>query len=78
MSTTTHSEFGHDTEALEVAAAFPDRVKGKTAIVTGANKDGIGFTTSEALVSTLRDRIVFVSDFLTRFAKHRPRSLPLI
>jgi hypothetical protein len=50
MPSTTHSEFGHDTEALEVAKAFAQGIKGKTVLVTGANKGGIAFTTLQAFV----------------------------
>lgn len=50
MSSTTHAEFGANTEALEVAKAFADGIKGKTVLVTGVNVNGIGFTTAEAFV----------------------------
>lgn len=50
MPGTSHPEFNDNTEALEVAAAFADGIKGKTIIVTGVNPDGIGFTTAEAFV----------------------------
>ena len=53
MTATTHSEFGHDTEGLEVTKAFADRVRGKTAIVTGVNRNGIGYTIAEAIVSMI-------------------------
>jgi len=51
MPSTTYPEFGHDTEALEVAKAFADVVRDKTIIVTGGNRSGIAFSTAEALVS---------------------------
>lgn len=50
MPSTTHAEFGPTTEALEVAKAFADQVRGKNIIVTGANSGGIGYTTLEAFV----------------------------
>ena len=53
MATTTHPEFGMHTEAKAVAEAFPDRVKGKTIIVTGANRKGIGYATAEGFVRTI-------------------------
>jgi hypothetical protein len=52
MPSTTYPEFGHDTEALEVATAFADGIHGKTIVVTGGNRKGIAFSTAEALVST--------------------------
>jgi len=51
MAATTHSEFGAHTDALIVAKAFADRIHGKTAIITGVNKAGIGFPTAHGLVS---------------------------
>lgn len=51
---TTYPTFGHDTEAIEVARAFADVVRGKTIIVTGGNRNGIAFSTAQALVSTTR------------------------
>src|SRR5690242_1858298 len=51
MPSTTHPEFGHDTEGLEVAKAFADQIRGKTILVTGANSSGIAYTTLEAFVS---------------------------
>lgn len=54
MTTTTHPEFNDKTEALEVASAFPTEIHGKTIIVTGVNRGGIGFTTAEAFVRVFR------------------------
>ncbi|GAP89954.2 putative double substrate-specificity short chain dehydrogenase reductase 2 [Rosellinia necatrix] len=51
IPTTTHPEFNAKTEALEVAAAFSERIRGKTILVTGGNPDGIGFTTCQAFAS---------------------------
>jgi hypothetical protein len=51
MNRATHSKYGEKTEALEVAAAFPSAIRGKTILVTGINRSGIGFTTVEAFVS---------------------------
>ena len=51
MTTTTHPEFHHDTEATEVTKAFAEAVRGKTALITGPNRAGIGFSAAEALVS---------------------------
>ncbi|KAK7749299.1 hypothetical protein SLS62_008268 [Diatrype stigma] len=51
MPFTTHPEFNANTEALEVAKAFADGIRGKTVIVTGVNRGGIGFTTAQAFAS---------------------------
>lgn len=51
MTATSHPDFNANTEALNVAAAFPDAIKGKTIIVTGVNRGGIGFTTAQAFAS---------------------------
>ncbi|KAI0011814.1 putative short-chain dehydrogenase [Xylariaceae sp. FL0662B] len=51
MAATTHSEFNANTEALEVAKAFSDGIHGKTVLVTGVNRGGIGFSTAQAFAS---------------------------
>ena len=51
MASTSRSDFNDQTEALDVAKTFVEGIRGKTVIVTGANRDGIGFTTAEAFVS---------------------------
>jgi NAD(P)-dependent dehydrogenase (short-subunit alcohol dehydrogenase family) len=51
MATTTHAEFDKQTEAFTVAAAFPESIKGRTVIITGVNKQGIGYSTAEAFAS---------------------------
>ncbi|KAH8884200.1 putative short-chain dehydrogenase [Thozetella sp. PMI_491] len=48
---TSHPEFHANTEALEVAKAFPDQIRGKTVLVTGVNRAGIGYATAEAFAS---------------------------
>ena len=50
MAGPSHPEFGHDTEAIDVAKAFADGVRGKTILITGVNSKGIGFSTAEAFV----------------------------
>jgi NAD(P)-dependent dehydrogenase (short-subunit alcohol dehydrogenase family) len=49
MASTTHSEFGIHTEAVDVAKAFADDIRGKTILITGVNRGGIGFSTAHAL-----------------------------
>lgn len=56
MTATTHAEFNANTEALEVAKAFPESIRGKTVLVTGVNLGGIGFTTAQAFVSNYQGR----------------------
>lgn len=50
-SSTTYSEFGANTEAVEVAKAFANGIKGKNIMVTGVNKDGLGYSTAYAFAS---------------------------
>jgi hypothetical protein len=52
MTATSHPEFNDQTEALEVARVFDDAIRGRTILVTGVNRGGIGFATAEAFVST--------------------------
>ncbi|KAL6859738.1 hypothetical protein ACO1O0_003762 [Amphichorda felina] len=58
MAATTHPEFNGTTEGLDVAQAFSERIRGKTAIVTGVNLAGIGFTTSRALASQSPSQLI--------------------
>lgn len=51
MTATTYAEYGKETEAFTVAAAFPEAIKGRTIIITGVNKQGIGYSTAEAFAS---------------------------
>ncbi|GAD98559.1 hypothetical protein FG04938.1 [Paecilomyces variotii No. 5] len=51
MATTTHPVFNDETEALQVAEAFAGGVRGKTILITGVNRGGIGFSTAQAFVS---------------------------
>ena len=51
MTSTTHSNFDQNTDAVEVAAAFPQAIKDRTVLVTGVNKQGLGYATAEAFAS---------------------------
>ncbi|KAG9250564.1 uncharacterized protein F5Z01DRAFT_683812 [Emericellopsis atlantica] len=51
MAATTHPEYNIDTEGLTVARDFADRIHGKTILITGANLEGIGFSTAQAFAS---------------------------
>ncbi|KAL5598031.1 hypothetical protein FOBRF1_011824 [Fusarium oxysporum] len=48
MASTTNPDFGANTEATEVAKAFTDGIRGKTVLITGVNRGGIGFATAQA------------------------------
>lgn len=50
MASVTYAEFGANTEGVEVTKAFADGVSGKTVLVTGGNKNGLGFSAAHALV----------------------------
>lgn len=50
MTATTYSEFNLHTEGLEVAKAFSESIRGKTVLITGVNRQGLGFTTAQAFV----------------------------
>ncbi|KAK3686470.1 hypothetical protein LTR37_019789 [Vermiconidia calcicola] len=51
MAFVTHPKFDANTEGLEVAKAFSAEIRGKTVLVTGVNRGGIGFSTSHAFAS---------------------------
>jgi hypothetical protein len=51
MPSTTYSEFESHTEAVVVAKAFSDGIRGKAILITGVNRGGIGFSTAHAFVS---------------------------
>ena len=51
MTATSHPEYNDKTEALDVAQAFPEAIRGKSVIITGVNRGGIGFATATAFAS---------------------------
>lgn len=51
MASTTYTDFGANTEAIEVAKVFSNGIRGKTVLITGVNRGGIGFATAQAFVS---------------------------
>lgn len=51
MTSTTHPEYNSFTDGLTVAAAFGSSIKGRTILITGVNKLGIGYTTAGAFAS---------------------------
>lgn len=48
---TTNSQFGFSTTGTDVAAAFPEAIKGRTILITGVNRTGIGYAIAEAFAS---------------------------
>ncbi|KAJ5903511.1 hypothetical protein N7504_005894 [Penicillium tannophilum] len=61
MATTTYSAFDEKTEGLEVAEAFASNIHGKSIIITGVNRGGIGFSTAQALASQSPAYLIFAS-----------------
>ncbi len=53
MTAATHPEFDKTSERYDVAAVFADRIRGRSILITGVNRGGIGFTTAEAFVCTV-------------------------
>lgn len=51
MTSTTHADFGFATDGVTVAARFSDLIKGRTILITGVNKQGLGYTIAEAFAS---------------------------
>lgn len=66
MVSITHSDFGATTEGLTVAAAFPAAITGRTIIVTGINKLGIGYATAEAFASQAPRRLILAERSTTK------------
>ena len=51
MTSTTNADFGAKTDATTVASTFPSSIKNRTILITGVNKQGLGFATASALAS---------------------------
>ena len=51
MTSTTNNNFGFDSEGLAVAATFASSIRNRTILVTGVNRKGIGYSTSESFAS---------------------------
>ncbi|KAL9112693.1 MAG: hypothetical protein Q9227_002996 [Pyrenula ochraceoflavens] len=58
MTATSRPDFGADTEGLEVAKEFASAIRGKTVLITGVNRSGIGFSTSQAIASQSPARLI--------------------
>ena len=48
-STMPPPTYGHDTKSEEVCGHFADHIKGKTILITGPTKTGVGFGTALAI-----------------------------
>ncbi|KAK5084843.1 hypothetical protein LTR70_007768 [Exophiala xenobiotica] len=66
MASVTYPDFGATTEGLTVAAAFAATIKGRTIIITGINKLGIGYATAEALASQAPRRLILAGRSTTK------------
>ncbi|KAF2442547.1 NAD(P)-binding protein [Karstenula rhodostoma CBS 690.94] len=55
---TTNSEWGFNTTAQTVAAAYPDAIKNRTILITGVNRNGLGYATAAALASQSPSTII--------------------
>lgn len=55
---TSNSEWGFNTTAQTVAAAFPDAIKGRTILITGVNRAGLGYATAAAFASQSPSTII--------------------
>lgn len=69
MTSTTHQEFDKNTESTAVAAAFPDAIKGRTILITGVNKLGIGYSTAQAFASQAPARLILVARNQTKLSE---------
>ncbi|KAF7560334.1 hypothetical protein G7046_g3812 [Stylonectria norvegica] len=58
MASTTHPEFEANTEGIDVAKAFASGIRGNTVLVTGVNRGGIGYSTSQAFASQSPARLI--------------------
>ena len=66
MATTTNADFSATTDGLTVAAAFPERVKDRTILITGVNRSGVGYTTAEAFASQGPRILIFAGRTLSK------------
>ncbi|OAP57265.1 hypothetical protein AYL99_08003 [Fonsecaea erecta] len=71
MIATTHPEYNQHTEALDVAKAFPEAIRGKTILVTGVNRKGIGFTTAQAFASQSPAHLIITGRSITKLQECR-------
>lgn len=61
MTATTQHDFDKNTEAFTVSAAFPKAIKGRTVLITGVNKLGIGFATVQAFAQQAPSTLILAA-----------------
>ncbi|KAJ5626569.1 hypothetical protein N7528_003996 [Penicillium herquei] len=66
MAATTYADFNATTEALDVAKAFSANVYGRIILITGVNKDGIGFSTAQAFASQFPAHLILTGRSLSK------------
>jgi NAD(P)-dependent dehydrogenase (short-subunit alcohol dehydrogenase family) len=55
----SHSGWGFETTASEVADTFPDSIRGRTILITGVSLSGLGGTTAKALAAYFPKLLIF-------------------
>ncbi|KAL5119631.1 hypothetical protein ACEQ8H_002477 [Pleosporales sp. CAS-2024a] len=60
-SSLTHPEWNHETGGLEVARAFPDRIKGKKVLITGVSPESIGSSIALSIASQSPELLLLAS-----------------
>ncbi|KAJ2896768.1 hypothetical protein MKZ38_005256 [Zalerion maritima] len=58
MTATTHNDFNANTEGVEVATAFADGIRGRTIILTGVNRGGLGYSAANAFASQAPAKLI--------------------
>ncbi|KAK2594745.1 hypothetical protein QQS21_007543 [Conoideocrella luteorostrata] len=66
MPSTTHTKFGANTEGREVAQAFSGGIRGKTVLITGGNRLGLGFSAAEAIASQSPEHLILAGRNIER------------
>ncbi|EED13787.1 short-chain dehydrogenase, putative [Talaromyces stipitatus ATCC 10500] len=66
MPATTHPEYNDSTEALEVAQAFAGNIRGRTVVITGVNRGGIGYATAEAFASQAPTHLIVIGRTMSK------------
>ena len=78
MASMSRPDFNANTEGVEVTKEFADSIRGKTVLVTGVNLNGIGFSTSQAIVCLIPFVTLRLMTTLRRPLNLRPTSLLLV
>ncbi|KAJ8613734.1 hypothetical protein MRB53_036876 [Persea americana] len=69
----SHPEFTETTEASTVAAAFADRIRGRTILITGVNLKGVGYATAHAFVRLLYPLFTGIANLTTQASQSPAR-----